>query len=100
MRLVWYSRQAYYQHTREVISTTIEDEMIKQQVKHIRMNHRGIGTRKLYEMIQPFVLELRLRLEGMRCLTCSQRIICWCEKGDEGSRQPILIIVSESILVL
>ena len=56
------SRQAYYQHTWELISTTIEDEMIIQQVKHIRKNHRRIGTRKLYEMLQPFILEHQIKI--------------------------------------
>jgi transposase InsO family protein len=56
------SRQAYYQHTWEAISTTIEDEMIIQQVKYIRMNHRRIGTRKLYEMLQSFLLEHQIKI--------------------------------------
>lgn len=56
------SRQAYYQHTWEVISTTLEDEMILQQVKHIRKNHRRMGTRKLYEMLQPFILEHQIKI--------------------------------------
>lgn len=56
------SRQAYYQHIWEVISTTIDDEMIIHQVKHIRKNHRRIGTRKLFEMMQPFMLEHQIKI--------------------------------------
>lgn len=45
------SRQAYYQYGWGVISTTIEDEVILQQVRQIRKDHRRMGTRKLYEML-------------------------------------------------
>lgn len=56
------SRQAYYQHTWEVITTTIEEEMILHQVKQIRASHRRMGTRKLYEKLQPFMLEHQIKL--------------------------------------
>lgn len=56
------SRQAYYQYNWEVISTTVEDEMILQQVKQIRNNHRRMGTRKLYELLQPFLLEHQVKI--------------------------------------
>jgi transposase InsO family protein len=56
------SRQAYYQYNWEVISTTVEDEMILQQVRQIRQNHRRMGTRKLYELLQPFLLEHQIKI--------------------------------------
>jgi putative transposase len=56
------SRQAYYQNNWEVISSTIEQEMILQQVRQIRKNHRRMGTRKLYELLQPFMLENDLKI--------------------------------------
>ena len=56
------TRQAYYQNNWEGVSTTLEEELIIQQVKSIRKNHRRIGTRKLYEMIQPFLLEHRIKI--------------------------------------
>jgi len=36
--------------------------MIIQQVKHIRKNHRRIGTRKLFEMMQQFMLEHQIKI--------------------------------------
>jgi transposase InsO family protein len=56
------TRQAYYQNNWEGVSTTIEEELVIQQVKEIRKNHRRMGTRKLYEMIQPFMLNHQIKL--------------------------------------
>lgn len=49
------SRQAYYQNIGEGISSSIEEEIVIQEVKRIRKNHRRMGTRKLYEMTQDFM---------------------------------------------
>jgi transposase InsO family protein len=56
------TRQAYYQNNWEGVSTTLEEELVMQQVKSIRKNHRRIGTRKLYEMIQPFMLDHHIKM--------------------------------------
>lgn len=56
------SRQAYYQSNWEGVSTTLEEELIIQQVKSIRKNHRRIGTRKLFEIMQPFLLEHSIKM--------------------------------------
>lgn len=56
------TRQAYYQNNWEGVSTTLEEELIIQQVKSIRKNHRRIGTRKLFEMMQPFLLEHSIKM--------------------------------------
>jgi putative transposase len=56
------TRQAYYQNKWEAVSTTVEEELVIQQVKEIRKNHRRMGTRKLYEMIQPFMLEHSIKM--------------------------------------
>ncbi len=56
------TRQAYYQNNWEGVSTTLEEELIIQQVKNIRKNHRRIGTRKLFEMMQPFLLEHSIKM--------------------------------------
>lgn len=55
------TRQAYYQNNWEGISSTLEEDLIIQRVKEIRENHRRIGTRKLYEMLQPFMLEHQIK---------------------------------------
>lgn len=56
------TRQAYYQNNWEGVSTTLEEEIVIQQVKNIRKNHRRMGTRKLYEIIQPFMLEHNIKM--------------------------------------
>jgi len=56
------TRQAYYQNNWEGISSCIEEELVIQQVKNIRKNHRKIGTRKLYEMMQPYLLEHQIKM--------------------------------------
>ena len=56
------TRQAYYQNSWEGISTTLEEDLIIQRVKEIRKNHRRMGTRKLYEMLQPFILEHQIKI--------------------------------------
>lgn len=55
------TRQAYYQKNWEQTFTSIEDHLIVQQVKDIRENHPRIGTRKLYEMLQPFLMEHQIK---------------------------------------
>jgi transposase InsO family protein len=56
------TRQAYYQNNWEGVSTTIEEELVLHQVKEIRKNHRRMGTRKLLEILQPFVLEHNIKM--------------------------------------
>jgi len=56
------TRQAYYQNNWEGVSNTLEEELIIQHVKSIRKNHRRIGTRKLFEMIHPFLLEHSIKM--------------------------------------
>ena len=56
------SRQAYYQNGWEGVSTTAEEELVLQQVLGIRKQHRRIGTRKLYEMMQPFMMEHTIKM--------------------------------------
>lgn len=56
------TRQAYYQNNWEGVSTTLEEEIVIQQVKNIRKNHRRMGTRKLYEIMQPFMLEHNIKM--------------------------------------
>lgn len=50
------SRQAYYQNSWKAIDTTIEEELILQEVKQIRKNHRRLGTRKIHDKLQAFIL--------------------------------------------
>jgi putative transposase len=56
------TRQAYYQNNWEGISTTLEEDLIVQRVKEIREGHRRMGTRKLYEMLHPFMLGHQIKI--------------------------------------
>jgi putative transposase len=56
------TRQAYYQNSWEGVSTSLEEELVIRQVREIRKNHRRMGTRKLYEMLQPFMLEHNIKM--------------------------------------
>lgn len=51
------TRQAYYQNSWKAINTSLEEELILQQVKQIRENHKRMGVRKLYDKLHPFMLE-------------------------------------------
>jgi putative transposase len=71
------TRQAYYQYNWEGISTTIEDELVIDQVKSIRVNHRRIGTRKLHEMLEPFLLNHSIKLgrDGLFALLSANHLL-------------------------
>jgi putative transposase len=56
------SRQAYYQNNWEGISTSIEEELVLQEVRLIRKNHCRIGTRKLYGMLQCFMQQHYIKM--------------------------------------
>ena len=56
------TRQAYYQNIWSAIDTTIEEELILKQVKQIRQVHPKIGTRKLHDKLQGFMLEHTIKM--------------------------------------
>ena len=56
------TRQAYYQNSWKAIDTTLEEELIIQEVKQIRKNHRRMGARKLHDKLQPFMLEHSIKM--------------------------------------
>jgi putative transposase len=61
-RLLGVTRQALYQHQWHSAELSIEAELIIQQVIDIRKRHPIIGTRKLYVMLQPFLLEHQIKI--------------------------------------
>jgi len=61
-RLLGLTRQALYQHGWRREALTIEGELIIQHVIEIRKRHPVIGTRKLYLMLQPFLLEHGIKI--------------------------------------
>jgi putative transposase len=56
------TRQAYYQNGWRSIDTTIEEELVLKEVLGIRKNHPRMGTRKLYEKLQSFMLEHKIKM--------------------------------------
>lgn len=61
-RLLGITRQAFYQHFWRSEEISIEAELIIQQVIEIRKRHPVIGTRKLYIMLHPFLLEHQIKI--------------------------------------
>lgn len=61
-RLLGITRQAYYQHFWEVSDITIEHQLILDQVIEIRQVHPALGGRKLFYLLQPFLLEHQIKI--------------------------------------
>jgi transposase InsO family protein len=61
-RLLGLTRQALYQHGWRCEELNIEVELIIQQVIEMRKRHPVIGTRKLYIMLQSFLLEHQIKI--------------------------------------
>jgi hypothetical protein len=61
-RLLGITRQAYYQHFWEVSDITIEHQLILDRVVEIRQIHPAIGGRKLFYLLQPFLLEHQIKV--------------------------------------
>jgi transposase InsO family protein len=61
-RLLGITRQAYYQHFWEVSDITIEHQLILDRVIEIRQIHPAIGGRKLFYLLQPFLLEHQIKV--------------------------------------
>lgn len=56
------TRQSHYQHSWHRESLSTEHHLVLEEVKRIRKSHRRMGTRKLYEKVQDFLLEHRIKL--------------------------------------
>lgn len=56
------TRQAYYQNNWKAIDVSIEEDLILTEVQKIRKYHQRMGTRKLYEKLQPFMLEHQIKM--------------------------------------
>jgi transposase InsO family protein len=56
------TRQAYYQNGWKGIDISIEEDILLSEVSAIRKNHQRMGTRKLYEKLQPFMSEHQIKM--------------------------------------
>ncbi len=61
-RLLGVTRQAYYQHFWYREQLSFEEDLIVSEVHKIRKNHRHMGGRKLYELLQPFLLAHQIKM--------------------------------------
>ncbi len=61
-RLLGITRQAFYKHFWHQESVSIEQELVLKQVRLIRKNHRRMGTRKLYEVLNDFMLTHQIKM--------------------------------------
>jgi putative transposase len=56
------TRQSYYQNSWKAIDTSIEEELVIQQIRQIRKNHGRMGTRKLYEKLSSFMQDHGIKI--------------------------------------
>lgn len=56
------TRQAYYQNSWKAVDVSIKEELVLNEVKKIRNNHRRMGTRKLHDKLKPFMKEHQIKL--------------------------------------
>lgn len=71
------TRQAYYQHYWHYEERQFEDELIIAEVLRIRKKHKRMGGRKLYELLEPFMLEHQIKMgrDGLFDLLASHRLL-------------------------
>lgn len=61
-RLLGITRQAFYQHFWHVSDCSTADQLILSEVARIRKVHPVIGGRKLFYLLQPFLLEHQIKI--------------------------------------
>ena len=61
-RLLGVTRQAYYQHFWHIEDVGTEQDILLDRVKQIRQEHPVIGGRKLYCMLQSFLIEHQIKI--------------------------------------
>lgn len=56
---------------------SVEEELVLQQVLNIRTNHRRMGGRKLFELLEPFMLEHQIKMgrDGLFDLLASNSLL-------------------------
>jgi len=61
-RLLGVTRQSYYQYFWSLSDTTLEQQLVLNQVKAIRETHPVIGGKKLHHLLQDFLLEHQIKV--------------------------------------
>ena len=81
--LLGYSRQAFYQNTKLLEQKVLGEELIIQQVLHIRERQKRVGTRKLLLMLKPFLAQHKLQIgrDGLFVLLGAHNLLIRIKKG-------------------
>ena len=76
-RLLGITRQAFYQHFWHVTDISTEHQLVLDRIKQIRMHHPVIGGRKLYCLLQPFLLEHQIKIgrDALFDLLCAHKLL-------------------------
>lgn len=71
------SRQAYYQSFYREEFVSIEQELVIKEVFKIRKNHPRMGTRKLYIMMESFMMEHQIKIgrDALFDLLCEHQLL-------------------------
>ncbi|MBK7384658.1 MAG: hypothetical protein IPI81_15215 [Flavobacteriales bacterium] len=67
------TRQAFYQHFWTTQAYCMEHELVLVRVQEIRQDHRRLGTRKLMDKLQPFLLEHHIKMGRDALLRSARR---------------------------
>jgi putative transposase len=71
------TRQSYYQYHWQAADSTIEHTMLINEVVQIRKRHPALGTRKLFVLLQPYLLEHNIKIgrDGLFNLLASHHLL-------------------------
>ena len=61
-RLLGVTRQAFYKHFRYISDQCTEEQLLLEEISNIRRIHPVMGGRKLYYLLQPFLLEHQIKM--------------------------------------
>jgi len=79
-RLCWLlgvTRQALYQHIWAQQDISTEGSLVLEQVRRLRQEHPAMGTRKLFILLQPFLLEHQIKMgrDALFNLLCENKLL-------------------------
>ncbi len=79
-RLCWLlgvTRQAFYKHFWDSQDINTEQYLVLEQIRKLRQEHPAIGTRKLYVLIQPYLLEHQIKMgrDALFNLLCENKLL-------------------------
>ncbi|MBK7381938.1 MAG: hypothetical protein IPI81_01185 [Flavobacteriales bacterium] len=80
-------RQAFYQHFWTTQAYCMEHELVLVRVQEIRQDHRRLGTRKLMDKLQPFLLEHHIKMGRDALFDRSPIAVCWYD-GSASTSTP------------